>query len=248
MAEDGFSQDEIKIHLDTIRRLYKEFPEKFIEISFDVTYIKTLTGNPEKDGFTSTSSVFMMESTGRLEPGKALDVGAGQGRNAVWLAQQGWDVTGIDISGEGLAAAEANAKKSRNPYLDHKNHLPGFRLWKRTMGPDRYDPVLGAGVGSEVYRESAHIVSSWRGRRFRARPGNEKTVLPGLCPWTAPNALLEYFRDFCIQKYEKGVWQGDWRGPPAELVRMIARKKVTSKKNTSNVRLDQNSKSGLTKR
>jgi hypothetical protein len=27
------------------------------------------------------------------------------------------------------------------------------------------------------------------------------------------------------QKYEEGVWQGDWGGPPAELVRMIARKK-----------------------
>jgi len=32
-------------------------------------------------------------------------------------------------------------------------------------------------------------------------------------------------KDFHIQKYEEGVWLGDWGGPPAELVRMIARKK-----------------------
>jgi hypothetical protein len=40
-----------------------------------------------------------------------------------------------------------------------------------------------------------------------------------------PNALLEYFEDFFIQYYEEGTWQGDWGGPPAELVRLIAKKK-----------------------
>jgi hypothetical protein len=39
------------------------------------------------------------------------------------------------------------------------------------------------------------------------------------------DALLTHFKDFHIQKYEEGVWLGDWVGPPAELVRMIARKK-----------------------
>lgn len=33
-----------------------------------------------------------------LRPGKALDVACGEGRNAVWLAEQGWDVTAIDFS------------------------------------------------------------------------------------------------------------------------------------------------------
>ena len=54
----------------------------------------------------------MMESVQELEPGRALDVGAGQGRNAVWLAQQGWEVTGIDISSAGLAAARDNAERA----------------------------------------------------------------------------------------------------------------------------------------
>ena len=66
-----------------------------------------------------------MESTKGFLSGKALDVGTGQGRNAVWLAQQGWDVTGIDISGVGLAAASDNAENTgvrintvKTSYLD----------------------------------------------------------------------------------------------------------------------------------
>jgi 2-polyprenyl-3-methyl-5-hydroxy-6-metoxy-1,4-benzoquinol methylase len=32
-----------------------------------------------------------------LEPGRALDVACGEGRNAVWLAERGWQVTGVDF-------------------------------------------------------------------------------------------------------------------------------------------------------
>jgi SAM-dependent methyltransferase len=40
-----------------------------------------------------------------LSPGTALDVGSGEGRNAVWLAEQGWLVTGVDFSPVGLDKA-----------------------------------------------------------------------------------------------------------------------------------------------
>lgn len=41
-----------------------------------------------------------------LAPGRALDIGCGEGRNAVWLAGRGWDVTGVDFSSVALAKAE----------------------------------------------------------------------------------------------------------------------------------------------
>jgi SAM-dependent methyltransferase len=48
----------------------------------------------------------------RLEPGKALDLACGEGRNAVWLAEQGWHVTGVDFSDVALAkAAELAASR-----------------------------------------------------------------------------------------------------------------------------------------
>ncbi len=40
-----------------------------------------------------------------LAPGTVLDVGCGEGGDAVWLAQQGWRVTGIDVSGRAMERA-----------------------------------------------------------------------------------------------------------------------------------------------
>lgn len=42
-----------------------------------------------------------------LRPGSALDVGAGEGADAAWLARRGWRVTAVDISSVALARASA---------------------------------------------------------------------------------------------------------------------------------------------
>ncbi|HVN52094.1 MAG TPA: class I SAM-dependent methyltransferase [Acidimicrobiales bacterium] len=44
----------------------------------------------------------LVEQVTGLEPGRALDLACGEGRNAVWLAEQGWRVTGVDFSDVGL--------------------------------------------------------------------------------------------------------------------------------------------------
>lgn len=41
---------------------------------------------------------FVVEEAARLEPKRALDLAAGEGRNAVWLAERGWQVTAVDFS------------------------------------------------------------------------------------------------------------------------------------------------------
>jgi SAM-dependent methyltransferase len=46
-----------------------------------------------------------------LPPGTAVDLGAGEGRNSLWLARQGWDVTAVDASAVALGRlAEAAAR------------------------------------------------------------------------------------------------------------------------------------------
>jgi SAM-dependent methyltransferase len=53
--------------------------------------------------------VFVDEVSG-LTPGRALDLGCGEGADAIWLAQQGWTVTAVDISTVALGRAEEHAK------------------------------------------------------------------------------------------------------------------------------------------
>ena len=57
----------------------------------------------DTDAFVYTKDVnqFVVELCGPLAPGKAIDVAGGEGRNGVWLAEQGWQVAGT--SSEGLA-------------------------------------------------------------------------------------------------------------------------------------------------
>ncbi|QGV82343.1 class I SAM-dependent methyltransferase [Streptomyces ficellus] len=45
-----------------------------------------------------------------LAPGRALDVGCGEGADAVWLAREGWDVTALEVSGVALERAAGHAR------------------------------------------------------------------------------------------------------------------------------------------
>src|SRR3954471_19110151 len=47
-----------------------------------------------------------------LTHGRAVDVGCGEGADAVWLAQQGWQVTALDVSGVALQRAELAAGRA----------------------------------------------------------------------------------------------------------------------------------------
>ncbi|GAA1635458.1 bifunctional NAD(P)/FAD-dependent oxidoreductase/class I SAM-dependent methyltransferase [Actinoplanes couchii] len=55
--------------------------------------------------------VLVTEATG-LDTGRALDVGCGEGADAVWLARQGWQVTAVDISTVALGRAAGHAQEA----------------------------------------------------------------------------------------------------------------------------------------
>ncbi|MEX5719176.1 FAD-dependent oxidoreductase [Geodermatophilus maliterrae] len=87
-----------------------------------------------------------------LPPGRALDAGAGEGGDAVWLARRGWEVTALDVSRTALdraaaAAAEAGvALETRR--ADVTAWEPGEERWDLVTAsflhflPDRRDDVL----------------------------------------------------------------------------------------------------------
>src|SRR5215831_21041860 len=51
--------------------------------------------------FNHHPNAFLVECVRNRKSGKALDVGMGSGRNALYLASHGWDVTGFDIANVG---------------------------------------------------------------------------------------------------------------------------------------------------
>ncbi|MET9776983.1 class I SAM-dependent methyltransferase [Streptomyces sp. NPDC006367] len=54
----------------------------------------------------------LVRETAGLTPGTALDLGCGEGADAVWLATRGWRVTGVDISATALERAAAHAAEA----------------------------------------------------------------------------------------------------------------------------------------
>ncbi|MFV1971420.1 MAG: class I SAM-dependent methyltransferase, partial [Acidimicrobiia bacterium] len=55
--------------------------------------------------WSAEPNLFLPPIVEQLEVGTALDLACGEGRNAIWLARQGWDVTGVDYSSVGIDKA-----------------------------------------------------------------------------------------------------------------------------------------------
>ena len=148
--------------------------------------------------------------------GKALDVGMGQGRNAVFLASKGWEVTGFDPSAIGLEQARKNATEA------------GVEIKTLQSGAEYFD------FGRKRWDLIAIIYPIEKTSIFRVRdalkPGG-LVVVEAPHRETAPlrhhydsNELLEIFRGFRILKYEDTRALADWGLEGTRLVRLIAEK------------------------
>jgi SAM-dependent methyltransferase len=87
--------------------------------------------------WTAEPNRFVAEEVRELSPGRALDLGTGEGRNAVWLAERGWQVTAVDFSSVALDKGRRLARTrgvSVNWVLED---LRGYRA-----EPAAYDLVL----------------------------------------------------------------------------------------------------------
>lgn len=61
--------------------------------------------------WTAEPNRFLVAEVANLRPGRALDLACGEGRNAVWLAQQGWRAVGVDFSPVGIDKARRLAEQ-----------------------------------------------------------------------------------------------------------------------------------------
>jgi tellurite methyltransferase len=80
---------------------------------------------------------FLADNVHLLPKGKVLDIAMGEGRNGVYLATQGFEVLGLDISEKGLEKAHNLAKKNKVTIETKVVDLESF-----TLEPNSYDVIL----------------------------------------------------------------------------------------------------------
>jgi SAM-dependent methyltransferase len=100
----------------------------------------------EKPTFNVKPNQFLVEVAKGRKPGTALDIGMGQGRNAIWLAQQGWEVTGFDPAEKAVALAQETAGK-----LGVRLHteIKGYEDFD--FGDSRWDMIVASYVGAREF-------------------------------------------------------------------------------------------------
>jgi SAM-dependent methyltransferase len=172
--------------------------------------------------FNPRPNKFLAEMTKGRRPGVALDVAMGQGRNALYLASQGWRVTGFDISDEGLRQAR-EAAAARRLQIDAVN--ADMDAWD--YGSEKWDLVslIYAGASCDVKKLQA-VRRGLRHGGWVVVEGFHKDAVPGIGCGTGELAAL-FQTGFAILRDDVVEDVSDWgnqRGVPQKLVRFAAEK------------------------
>ena len=146
----------------------------------------------------------------------------GQGRNAIWLAQQGWDVTGFDPADEAIAQARANAQR-----LGVTIHTEITTMEQFDFGENKWDLIVLSYAGcSEIADEVAKALKPGGilvEEAFHTDALKTMKIGGSLCkPGELPNA----FHELRVLHYEEPIAKPDFAPGPARVVRFAAEKSV----------------------
>ena len=165
--------------------------------------------------YSQQRSIFSQHPTELLQyavkdrtPGKALDIGMGQGRNAIFLAQEGWDVSGFDPSVEGVRQAKAAAQKLKLHLNASVAHEEDFDL-----GRQKWDLI----VITYVRR-----LNSEDAKRFQQALKPSGLLVYENNNVGARNELLRAFLGYRILRFEDVDAHTDWHpGKKQQVERLI---------------------------
>lgn len=172
-------------------------------------------------------SALVLETTANLKPGTALDVGMGNGRNAIYLARKGWKVTGIDISDAAVKQAQQEAAKLKVEF-----EARAADVEKLELGRARYDLIVCMYVQMVAVRSSRKLIDALKpGGLLIVEGHHAESQSLGLRPVTGgpagylDNQLLRVYDKLRIVRYEDRMMQAEWSNGPegrAPVVRMVA--------------------------
>ena len=166
------------------------------------------------------SSVLVATVRGR-KPGKALDLGTGEGRNAVFLAEQQWEVTGVDISDMAVAQAKSNAAARKVKLEAIVGNLDTY-----DFGSEQWDLITSFYMHAWHDRSKTDVPA----RIYQALKPGGLVVIEGFAKPEVPigfsaDALSSAYARLRILRNESVIDEADWdKGNKRHIVRFVAEK------------------------
>ncbi len=176
--------------------------------------------NDPKTQFDHEPSRLLVDAIRERHPGRALDLGMGQGRNAIYLAQQGWQVTGVDLSNVAVAQAKARAAQlhvSMTAVVDDLGHYD--------FGKSQWDLIalfyLHAWYHSEKAAAPKRLMDA-------LKPGGLLVIEGFAGPESfmyQPNELLRDLSALRVLRYEDLRGEAEWApGQKSHIIRFVGEK------------------------
>jgi len=172
-----------------------------------------------KPAFNTAPNAFLVAMTRGLKPGRSLDVGMGQGRNTIYLAQQGWDSVGFDPADRAVATAQDDARRLGVRITTHVARAEDF-----DWGSAQWDLIVLSYVGAREFTDKTLralrpggmvIVEAFHRDATKAHPIGGAVVFDS-------NELLQLFSALRIVHYEDAAAVGDFGLTDTCVVRLAA--------------------------
>jgi predicted TPR repeat methyltransferase len=210
LGKDGLDQAAIAQRMGALQAAVGSMPPEYAALHFDHIYMA-----PDPP-FKTEASQFLARAIEDRKPGKALDVAMGQGRNTLYLASKGWDVTGYDISEEGMAIANANAAKAKLTI-----HTVIASHAKFDYGQEQWDLIV------ETFAFTDLANAEYRKRVVDSLKPGGLLVIEGFGNPSGKgpkNVLFESFKDLRVIDYQDKDDVADWGKRKMRLSRIAAQK------------------------
>jgi 2-polyprenyl-3-methyl-5-hydroxy-6-metoxy-1,4-benzoquinol methylase len=171
--------------------------------------------------FNTAPNTFLVDMIKGVRPGRALDVGMGQGRNSIFLAQQGWEVVGFDPADRAVAAAQEQAARLGVTITTRVARAEDF-----DWGTAQWDLIVLSYVGGREF--VTNVVRSLRPGGMLLVEGFHrdatKTGPIGGAVVFDTNELLKLYNALRVIRYEDTNGVADFGLEPVRLVRLFAQK------------------------
>jgi SAM-dependent methyltransferase len=173
--------------------------------------------------FNTEPNNLLMETVRGRKAGSALDIGMGEGRNALYLAKQGWQVTGVDIADKAMALAEKNAKAAGVPLTTVQQDAD-----KYDWGKNKWDLIVLSYAGGRRFAPQAAkalkkggivVLEGFHREAQQTSQIGEDVVFD-------TNELKNLYRaaGLKILRYEEPMGTADFGKKETRLVRLVAQK------------------------